>query len=351
VLRRTLNFLSFVPTAVLRALRLGRFDVILGTSPQFFCAVAAWLSAVAKRTPWIFELRDLWPESIGAVGAIRTNLVLRLLERLELRLYHSASGVVCLTRAFMSNLSGRGVDVQKLAYVPNGVSPSFWNSGSRRLGRERLGIGDQEIAVGYVGTVGMAHGLGTVLDAAQKLAASQPQIRIYVVGDGAELPELKRRAAALGLTNVTFTGLRPRGEIADVMAAIDIALVTLMPSDTFKTVLPSKMFEAMAAGKPIVLAVEGEARDVLTAAGGGLCVEPGNPDALARAITSLAANAEFREQLGAAGAAYVRCEFDRGVWANKLAQILTTVSAAGTASTAGTVLGETHPRLAEVPKP
>jgi glycosyltransferase involved in cell wall biosynthesis len=351
VLRRTLNYLSFVPTAVFRALRLGRFDVILGTSPQFFCAVAAWMSAAAKRTPWIFELRDLWPESIGAVGAIRTNVVLRLLERLELRMYHSAARVVCLTRAFMSNLAGRGVNAQKLAYVPNGISPSFWNSGSRRAGRERLGIEDQEIAVAYVGTVGMAHGLGSVLDAAQQLAASEPRIRFFVVGDGAELPELKRRAASLGLTNVTFTGLRPRDEIADVMAAIDIALVTLMPSDTFKTVLPSKMFEAMAAGKPIVLAVEGEARDVLTGAGGGLCVEPGNSGALAQAIVSLAADASLRQQLGAAGATYVQCEFDRRVWANRFAQILATVPASGTAATAGTVLADAHPRLAEAPKP
>src|SRR5919108_1509430 len=126
VARRTLNYLSFVPTAVWRALRLGRFDILIGTSPQFFCAIATWMAALLRRTPWIFELRDLWPESIHAVGALRRSLALRMLEHIELNLYAHANAVVCVTQSFISNLERRGVDAQKLRYVPNGIAPEFW---------------------------------------------------------------------------------------------------------------------------------------------------------------------------------------------------------------------------------
>lgn len=326
VLWRTVNFLSFMPTAVFRTWRLGRFDVIVGTSPQFFCALASCAAASLHRTPWIFELRDLWPESICAVGAMEKSLALRLLERLELRLYRNASAVVCLTRAFIHNLERRGIDSAKLEYVPNGIVPSFWESGSREMGRALLGLSPDQIAVSYVGTVGMAHGLGTVLQSAQRLATAYPKIRFFVVGDGAELARLRSHAESLGLSNVTFTGLLPRRSMAAIMAGTDVALVTLKPSDTFKTVLPSKMFEAMAAGKPIVLAVEGEAKRILECAQGGICVPPGDAHALAKAVAELARSADLRARLGASGAHYVAREFDRALWAERYLEILDVVS-------------------------
>ncbi len=326
VFRRTVNYLSFVPSALFRSWRLGRFDVLVGTSPQFFCPVATWLAAVVRRTPWVFELRDLWPESISAVGAMHKSLPLRLLERLELRMYRNASAVVCLTRAFMENLESRGINSSKLKYVPNGIVPSFWDSGARDRGRAQLGLTADEIAVSYVGTIGMAHGLGTMLDAASVLRTSHPNVRFFVVGDGAELADLKTRAASLGLSNVAFTGLLPHEDIAAIMAGTDVALVTLKPSETFKTVLPSKMFEAMAARKPIVLAVEGEAKQVLERARGGLCVAPGDSHALAAAIDRLAGDPDLRLQLGTCGAEYVAREFNRARWAARYLEILGTVS-------------------------
>jgi glycosyltransferase involved in cell wall biosynthesis len=326
VFRRTVNYLSFVPTAVFRSWRLGSFDIIVGTSPQFFCALASYVAAFLRRTPWIFELRDLWPESICAVGAMQKSLALRLLERLELRMYRNASAVVCLTRAFMDNLGRRGVDPAKLKYVPNGIVPSFWESGSRDRGRAQLGLTADQIGVSYVGTIGMAHGLGTVLDAARLLGTSHPGIRFFVVGDGAELADLKARAASLGLSNVAFTGLLPRRDVTAIMAGTDLTLVTLKPADTFKTVLPSKMFEAMAARKPIVLAVEGEAKQVLERAHGGLCVPPGDGRALANAVATLAEDPALRIQLGNNGAEYVAREFNRAVWATRYLNILRNVS-------------------------
>jgi glycosyltransferase involved in cell wall biosynthesis len=322
VARRTLNYLSFVPTAVFRVWRLGRFDVMISTSPQFFCAVAGRFAAALRRTPWIFELRDLWPESIHAVGALRRSLALRMLERLELSLYARANAVVCVAQGFIANLERRGVDGRKLRYVPNGIEPEFWAAGSRESGRARLGLMPNQIAVIYTGTIGMAHGLGTVLQAARLVETSLPHVRFFIVGDGAELAELKSRAAESRQLNIAFTGQLPRQHIADILAASDVTLVMLKPAETFKSVLPSKMFEAMAAGKPIVLAVEGEARQVLERSQAGVPVPPGDAVALARAVAKLAQKPELRERLGAAGSAVVATEFNRAVWAERYLDIL-----------------------------
>ena len=322
VLRRTLNYLSFIPTAALRAWSLGRFDVAVGTSPQFFCAVATWTYTRLRRIPWVFELRDLWPESIPAVGAMKKSFALRLLERLELRMYRDATAIVCVTESFIRTLRSRGIDADKLHFLPNGVEPSFWQGRNREDERTALGVHDDEILACYVGTIGMAHGLGVTLEAAARLRDSAPNIRILIVGDGAELDHLRAMAARDHLTNVTFTGLVPREKVPGILAASDIALVTLKPSDVFKTVLPSKMFEAMAAERPILLAVDGEARATLERAGAGRYVPPGDAAALALAIVELSADPGARIRMGAAAGDFVEREFSRRVWAERYAVVL-----------------------------
>ncbi len=315
ILRRTLNYLSFVPTALWRALHLGEMDIIVATSPQFFCAVAGWLTGGMTGTPWVFELRDLWPESIHAVGAIRASWPLRLLERLELHLYQSATGVVCVTRAFIENLSRRGIEPSKQVFIPNGIlrqAPRTVDAAQVRAG---LGIPPEAVVACYVGTVGMAHGLGTLLEVAHRLRDSAPEVCLLIVGDGAELPELKAKAKEKGLTNLVFTGLVDHGLASDYLSSSDVALVLLKKSPLFLTVLPSKMFEAMGAGKPIVLGVEGEAKAVLDRSGGGVAVEPENAVALSAAIGALARDPKCRGALGARGKAFVELEFDRARWA------------------------------------
>ena len=318
VLKRTVNFLSFVPTAAWRVLRIGRPNVIVGTSPQFFCAVATWIAATLLRVPWVFDLRDLWPESIVAVGAKRGYMPMRLLERLELHLYRSARVVVAVSQAFVRDLVRRGIDPAKLQFVPNGVDVAVWERGSAARGREALGMAAGDALVSYVGTIGMAHDVGTIVTAAERLRGQR--IQFAIAGDGAELPAIRARAAHLD--HVRFTGLLPRDRMPDLLAASDILLVTLKGTETFKSVLPSKMFEAMAAGRPIVAAIEGEARATLERSGAGIAVPPGNPAALADAIAQLAGDPELRARLGQAGRDFVDTEFNRRVWADRYLEIL-----------------------------
>lgn len=335
---RIANFLSFIPTSCFRALRLGRFDVAIGTSPQFFCAVATWLYARLRRTPWIFELRDLWPESIPAVGAMRRSMVLRLIARFELHMYRHASAVVTTSESFCARLRERGIDGAKLHFVPNGIVPAFWSSTGRTAERRNLSLSDMDVLVSYVGTIGMAHGLSLVLAAAARLQSAAPRVRLLIVGDGAELQELREKAAREGLSNVRFTGLVPRDRVPGLLAATDIALITLKPRDTFKTVLPSKMFEAMAARCAMVLAVDGEARAVLNRAAAGIAVPPGDVEALAKAIAELAADPVTRARMADAGCQFVDREFNRRVWATRYLDILAGLarrsSVSGAAATA-----------------
>jgi glycosyltransferase involved in cell wall biosynthesis len=328
VFQRIVNYLSFVPTAASRAWRLGRFDVAVGTSPQFFCAVATWLYTRIRPTPWVFELRDLWPESIPAVGAMRRSFALRLLERLELRMYRDATAIVCLTEAFVRTLRARGIEASKLHWIPNGIEPSFWQAADRDAARAELGLRDDDVLASYVGTIGMAHGLGTLIAAASLLRLDAPIVRILIVGDGAELAALRDVASRQGLDNITFTGLVARETVPSILAASDLALVTLKPSDVFKTVLPSKMFEAMAAARPIVLAVEGEAQAVLERAGAGIAVQPGDAAAIAAAIARLASDGHQRARMGQGGSSFVAREFSRPLWAARYLSLLSQLPAA-----------------------
>ena len=320
--RRTLNYLSFIPTAVFRALRLGRFDAIIATSPQFFCAVAGRVAAGLKRTPWIFELRDLWPDSIAAVGAVKGRFTIRLLEKIELSLYRNASAVVCVTQSFIENLASRGISRQKLHFIPNGVIPEAWDAGDGPAARADFGIAADVVVASYVGTIGMAHGIGTILEASRILDSQGVAVVFLVVGDGAERRGLEMEAAARGLTNVRFLGLMPREKMPDVLAASDVSLVLLRDAPLFTTVLPSKMFEAMAARRPIVLGVRGEAKRVLETSGGGIAIEPENAGELASVLQGLATDPARRSSLGAAGRSFVELEFSRAAWAARMLDVI-----------------------------
>ncbi len=289
VVRRILDFLSFMVMGYVAAKREPKPDVVVSTSPQFFAAVAAWRFAMVRGIRYVFELGDLWPASIAAVGAMRPNIGLRLLEKLELRMYRDADAVVALTQSFKDNLVSRGIPAEKIAVVINGVD--IWRYGPRSADPElmtELGLTAGPMTIGYVGTHGMAHDLANVLNAAEQLR-DRSDIRFLFVGAGAERDALIESAQDRGLDNVVFAPPQPKDRMPAVWSLCDVALVHLKDTPVFAGVIPSKIFEAMGMGLPILfVGPTGEGSRIVDAAAAGPTVPPGTPKALAEAARRLA---------------------------------------------------------------
>jgi hypothetical protein len=270
--KRILDFMSFGFSAFWAGLFV-KTDVIIATSPQFFTTPAGWLLSVLKRKPWVFEVRDLWPESIKAVSAISENSkIFKVLERLERFLYRRASMIITVTEAFKVNIVGRGIDAHKIHVVKNGANLDLYRAKAKNkelLQKHNL---TGKFVVGYIGTHGMAHKLGFFLSFAKEL--ENENIHFLFLGEGAEKQNLLQNAKAQQINNMLFLDNVTKGEVADYISIIDVALVHLKRSDTFKTVIPSKIFESAAMRKPILLGVEGESAEIIEKFNAGLCFIP-----------------------------------------------------------------------------
>ena len=277
-LKRILDYISFAVMAFLVGLWI-RTDIIVATSPQFFTAVAGrWLSFF-KFSPWIMEVRDLWPESIAAVGAINEGKIYKFLEWVELRLYLSAKKIIVVTDTFKRKISARGIDISKIHVHKNGVILDIFEP--RPKDRELMKANPQfegKRVFAFIGTHGMAHGLSFILNSLPKLKHSLPQAHFLLIGEGAEKENLLKQANDLNLENVTFMPFVPKHEVVRYLSLMDVALVNLKKSDTFKTVIPSKIFEAAALQKPILLGLEGETKGIIESFNAGTCFEPENEE-------------------------------------------------------------------------
>jgi colanic acid biosynthesis glycosyl transferase WcaI len=291
--RRTLDFVSFMIVSIAASLFVRRPNVVIATSPQFFSAVAGWVIGALKRRPFVFEVSDLWPASIAAVGAMSKGRVYRALEALELFLYHRAAAVVVLTASFRENLIRRGIEPGKIAVVINGVDLSRYEKRSK----------DQELTdeyhlrgkfvVGYIGTHGLAHGLDNAVAAAELLRGDE-FFRLLLVGDGAAKPALQLQVETAKLGNVIFISPQPKSMMPRIWSICDAALIHLKDEATFGEVIPSKMFEAMAMGLPLLMAAPaGEASRILEHEAAGVRVSSSNPDALADEIRHWLDHPEF----------------------------------------------------------
>ncbi len=292
---RSLDFLSFLVTGFGAGVLQARPDIVVATSPQFFAAVAGWAIGLVRRRPFIFELGDIWPSSIVAVGAMRSGFLLRLLERLELFLYRRSAAVVALTASFKRNLVGRGIPADKIAVVINGVDLPRYSPRPRDAEFADRWDLTGKFVVGYVGTLGMAHGLTNVLDAADRVRDTN--IRFLLVGPGAERDALKSETARRGLSNVVIAPAQPKDAMPRVWSLCDVALIHLKDSPVFAEVIPSKMFEAMAMELPLLLvAPRGEASRIVETERAGLVVPPADATSFADAVTQLAADETGRRR-------------------------------------------------------
>jgi glycosyltransferase involved in cell wall biosynthesis len=279
--RRTLDFVSFMIVSVGASLFVRRPHVVIATSPQFFAAVAGWAIGAIKRRPFVFEVSDLWPASIAAVGAMSKGRVYRALEALELFLYRRAAAVVALTASFRDDLIRRGIDPGKIAVVINGVDLARYQRRPKDQALlEEFGL-QGKFVVGYIGTHGMAHGLDNAIAAAELLRENE-RFRLLLVGDGAVKPALLLQAERANLKNVVFVSPQPKSMMPSVWSICDAALIHLKNDATFGEVIPSKMFEAMAMGLPLLVAAPaGEASRIVERECAGARVSSANPAALA----------------------------------------------------------------------
>jgi glycosyltransferase involved in cell wall biosynthesis len=323
VARKTLGHLSFMASAVLLGARAsGPAEVVVVSSPTFFSIGAGWLLARLKRARLVVEVRDLWPAIFTELGVLTAKPVIRALEWLELAAYRAADEVVVVSDGFRANLIGRGVPAVKVHTIRNGADLTAFSPGrpAEASVRARLGAGPGQCLVLYAGTHGISQGLATVADAAALLAAD-PRVQVALAGDGADKVRLERRIAELGLHNVTLLPGVPHEQVPALLAAADICLVCLRDIPLFAAFIPSKMFEYLAAGKPVVGAVTGEAGAILREAGARV-VAPQDSAALAAAIGDLAGSPATRKAMGEQGRRYVELYFDRVILARQYRKLL-----------------------------
>jgi putative colanic acid biosynthesis glycosyltransferase WcaI len=323
---RMRNYASFCLSAAVRGMSVPRPDVIIATSPQLLVGLSGWWLARAKRVPFVFEVRDLWPESLVAVGVGEESSILhRFLSAIANFLYSHSDHIVVVTPAFKDFLvQRRRVPAAKISIVENGVETHLFAPCSAETGsglREQLDARGKFI-VCYAGTMGMAHGLETLLDAAFQLHDRNPEILFLLVGEGSEKERIRALAASRGLTNIRFLDQQPRERVPRFISACDACLVLLKKTEVFKTVIPTKMLEFMSCARPVILGVEGQARAIVEDAGAGIAIEPENSVDLAKAIRQLSANPELGRSLGRKGREYVINRFSRRSTAERYIQVL-----------------------------
>jgi glycosyltransferase involved in cell wall biosynthesis len=316
---RVISFLSFMFSSFTAGLGVRQVDLVWGTSPPIFQGVTAWLLARLKRAPFLFEVRDLWPAFAIGIGVLRSPVLIRASLWLERFLYRRADRVMVNSPGFIEHVTRRGARWVEL--VPNGADPAMFDPADDGCAfRAQHGLVGKFTVI-YAGAHGMSNDLEVVLEAAQQLNG-HPTVRFVLVGDGKEKAALQSRAEALMLDNVLFLAPVAKNSMACVLAAADACLAILKPLDLYKTTYPNKVFDYMAAGRPVVLAIDGVIRTVVDDADAGIFTPPGDPSALARAVEMLAADPQAARRKGANGRKYISDYFARPALARQLTLLL-----------------------------
>ena len=322
-LRRIMNFVSYMIMAFMRGLFMKRPDILIATSPQFFCGWAGVLLHSIKRIPFCLEVRDIWPESIIAVGAKLPSGLLKIISVMEKIMYNSADHIVTVGQGYFEKLKERGIDENKISVVMNGVDRTLFYPRERNEELLKKHSLDGKFICSYIGTIGMACALDTALESAEILQnQGNDKIKIVLIGDGAVREELEAKAKAKNLKNVVFLGRRPKQEIPDWIASSDINLVHLKKTGLFQTVMPSKIFESAGCARPVLMGVDGFSRDLVENAKMGISIEPENAKAMADALLKASENPELLKQLGENGYKNIAEKYDRDIQAENYLDIL-----------------------------
>ena len=328
--KRILNFVSYMISATLAfTFFCRRPNLVIATSPQFFCGWAGVIGSWVKWCPFLLEIRDIWPESITTVGAMRKGIVTRVLEVLERWMYRSATHIVAVGEGYKKKILEKANVADRVSVVTNGVDLDLFRpmpKSEEFLSKWNL---NGRFVCAYVGTIGMAHGLDVVLRAARRLTSlGRMDIVFLMVGDGAERANLERRSRELGVeSGVLFTGRLPKEEMDTVLASSDCLLIHLKKSDLFETVIPSKIFESMAMERPLIMGVRGEAAEIVRRSGSGIEMEPDNDQQLCDAVQRLRDDSTFYQSLCLSGRQFVAANYTRDALADKFLKIIQSVVA------------------------
>lgn len=307
-LKRTLDYISFSVTAFLAGL-FRKADVIVATSPQFFTALTGRTLSFWKRKPWIMEVRDLWPESIKTVGAMKDNPIIRFFEWEEKRCYRSARKIVVVTDSFKRKLKERNIPPEKIEVVKNGVDPVLFSPTPKDEALlDALNLRGKKV-IGYIGTHGMAHKLDFILRCAARMDGTN-NYHFLLIGAGAEKKKLLKLREDLRCSNVTMLDPVPKQEVRRYLSLLDVALINLRKSELFTTVIPSKLFESAAMEIPILMGVDGEARAIIEKYHAGLCFEPESEDDFREKLDRLLSDPSLYERCKA-GCRALALDFDR----------------------------------------
>lgn len=320
--KKSLGHVSLWPSARLSSeAKLTGCDVVIGTSPTFFAAIAAAGIARRQKIPFVMEVRDLWPAIFVELGVLRNRQIIHLLEAWEMWLYRQAAKVVTVTESFTKNLIERGIPADKVHTVPNGADVDYWRPQAKpqRLA-EQLGVNGRFVVL-YIGTHGISQALSAILDSAVQLR-NYPDIQFLFVGEGAEKEMLQQKANEQQLANVIFHDPVPKEEVLNYYALADACLVPLRDIPLFATFIPSKMFEILASARPIIGSVTGEAAAILERSQGALVVPPEDGMAVAQAILHLYQNPSQCVQMGQTGRSFVLSHYSRQSLAASYAHIL-----------------------------
>lgn len=305
---RILSFFSFMFSSFFIGLGVKNVDAVWGTSPPIFQGWTAWLLARLKRVPFLFEIRDLWPEFAIAIGVLKNRVIIRMSYWLESFLYKHADQLVVNSPGFISHVEMHGG--KNILLIPNGADPEMFDPEATGSEFRKANNLEKSFVVLYAGAHGISNDLEVVLSAALK-TAHYPEIKYVFVGDGKEKANLIQNAHEAGLTNVAFLPPVPKNQMADVIAGADACIAILKPLDMYKTTYPNKIFDYLAAGRPIIQVIDGVSREIVETAKAGIFVPPGNAEALAAAVVDLALDRTKAKTMGMNGRAYVIAHFDR----------------------------------------
>lgn len=321
-LKRIIDFISFMIAAIPGSFMVKKPDIVIATSPQFFSAVAGYMVGFLKRIPFVFEVRDLWPEQILVVGVMKKGVIIHILFKLANFLYHHAARVVALGDGYKVQIcKGYNVSPEQIEVIPNGILPELFSKQTQRDSvRNSMGLQDHFILL-YLGTHGLSQKLETILETAKILKAHE-DIQFVFIGDGAEKTKLVRMKEEQHIDNCTFLSLQPKEKVPGFYEAADACVIPLRKCDLFQGNYPSKMFESMAMECPIILSADGICSQLLNESNAGICVEPENPIALSQAIIYLKQNTERRKKMGVNGRKFVVENYSREAWAKKYINLM-----------------------------